>query len=159
MLIEILILFFIFLLFYQTYLFIIDNNYFIKKTDVVEGYTDYEQTSYMLSQKNAVNIQDLKERIDNISNINNNYDELNNRLTIVEQKIDNLVNDSLVNTKGSNFDTETIYTVEDEDEENKKNGLPSTIDTSQVSTENTGEIPPMNNLDISSTDNLNNNMF
>ena len=158
MLIEILILFFIFLLFYQTYLFIIDNNYFIKKTDVVEGYTDYEQTSYMLSQKNAVNIQDLKERIDNISNINNNYNELNNRLTIVEQKIDNLVNDSLVNTKGSNFDTDTTYNtnVEDEeDEENKNNGLSSTIDTSQVSTENTGEIPPMENLDI----NNNNNMF
>ena len=28
-------------------------------------------SGYMLSQKNAVNIQDLKERIDNISNINN----------------------------------------------------------------------------------------
>jgi endo-alpha-1,4-polygalactosaminidase (GH114 family) len=156
MLIEILILFFIFLLFYQTYLFIIDNNYFIKKTDVVEGYTDYEETSYMLSQKNAVNIQDLKERIDNISNINNNYDELNNRLIIVEQKIDNLVNDSLANTKGSNFDTETLYSTneEDDEEENKKNGLPSTIDTSQISTENTGEIPPMDNLDIN-----NNNMF
>jgi len=157
MLIEILILFFIFLLFYQTYLFIIDNNFFIKKNDIIEGYTDYEQTSYMLSQKNAVNIQDLKERIDNISNINNNYDELNNRLTIVEQKIDNLVNDSLANTKGSNFDTETIYNSneeDEEDEENKKNGLPSTIDTSQVSTENVGEIPPMDNLDIN-----NNNMF
>lgn len=156
MLIEILILFFIFLLFYQSYLFITDtdiNNSF-KENIVIEAYTDYEQTSYMLSQKNAVNIQDLKERIDNMSNINNNYDELNNRLKLVEQKINNLVNTSLVNTKGSKFDTNAVYTDEDEDKENKNNGLPSTIDTSKVSTENTDEISPMDNLDIN-----NNNMF
>ena len=156
MLIEILILFFIFLLSYQSYLFIIDNNFSFKENNIIEGYTDYEQTSYMLSQKNAVNIQDLKERIDNISNIINNYDEMNNRLTIVEQKIDNLVNDSLANTKGANFDTETTYNAneEDEDEENKKNGLPSTIDSTQISTENTGEIPPMDNLDINNNNNI-----
>ena len=153
MLIEILILFFIFLLIYQTYLFIIDNNSSFKENAVIEGYTDYEETSYMLSQKNAVNIQSLKDRLDNISNINNNYDELNNRLTIVEQKIDNLINS---NPKGSDFDTNTVYTADDEEEENKNNGLPSTIDTSQVSTENTGEIPPIDNLD---TNNNNNNMF
>jgi Tfp pilus assembly protein PilO len=154
MLIEILILFFIFLLSYQTYLFIIDDNSSFKEKNIIEGYTDYEQTSYMLSQKNAVNIESLKDRIDSISNINNNYDELNNRLTIVEQKIDNLIN---ANPKGSNFDTTTVYTAEDDDEEeNKKNGLPSTIDTSQVSNENTGEIPPIDNLD---TNNNNNNMF
>jgi len=151
MLIEILILFFIFLLSYQTYLFIIDDNSSFKEKNIIEGYTDYEQTSYMLSQKNAVNIESLKDRIDNISNINNNYDELNNRLTIVEQKIDNLIN---ANPKGSNFDTSTVYTAEDDEEE--KNGLPSTIDTSQVSNENTGEIPPIDNLD---TNNNNNNMF
>lgn len=125
MLIEILILFFIFLLFYQTYVFIIENNIFVKENNnVIEGYTDYEETSYMLSQKNAVNIQDLKERIDKISTINNNYDVLNNRLTLVEQKINNLVNNSLVNTKGSNFDTNTVYNEEDEEEKNKNNGLP-----------------------------------
>ena len=85
MLIKILILFFIFLLFYQTYVFIIENNIFLKENNnVIEGYTDYEETSYMLSQKNAVNIQDLKERIDKITTINNNYDVLNNRLTLVE---------------------------------------------------------------------------
>ena len=153
MLIEILILFFIFLLIYQTYLFIIDDKSSFKENSVIEGYTDYEETSYMLSQKNAVNIQSLKDRIDNISNINNNYDELNNRLTIVEQKIDNLINS---NPKGSDFDTNTVYNGDDEEEENKNNGLPSTIDTSQVSTENTGEIPPIDNLD---TNNNNNNMF
>ena len=137
MLIKILILFFIFLLFYQTYVFIIENNIFLKENNnVIEGYTDYEETSYMLSQKNAVNIQDLKERIDKITTINNNYDVLNNRLTLVEQKINNLVNNSLVNTKGSNFDTNTVYNEEDEEEKNKKNGLPSTTG----STENTGEI-------------------
>ena len=155
MLIEILILFFIFLLIYQTYLFIIDNNSSFKENAVIEGYTDYEETSYMLSQKNAVNIQSLKDRLDNISNINNNYDELNNRLTIVEQKIDNLINS---NPKGSDFDTNTVYTADDEEEENKNNGLPSTIDTSQVSTENTGEIPPIDNLDTNNNNN-NNNMF
>jgi Tfp pilus assembly protein PilO len=154
MLIEILILFFIFLLSYQSYLFITDNNSSFKENNVIEGYTDYEQTSYMLSQKNAVNIQDLKERIDNISNINNNYDDLNNRLTIVEEKINNLIN---ANPPGSNFDTTTVYTQDDEEEENKKNGLPSTIDTSQVSTENTGDIPPIDNLD--NNNNNNNNMF
>jgi hypothetical protein len=153
MLIEILILFFIFLLFYQSYLFITDINNSFKENIVIEAYTDYEETSYMLSQKNAVNIQDLKERIDKMTSINNNYDELNNRLTIVEQKINNLVNTSLVNTKGSKFDTNTVYTDEDE-EENKNNKLPSTINTSKVPTENTSEITPMDNLDIN-----NNNMF
>lgn len=153
MLIEILILFFIFLLFYQSYLFITDMNNSFKENIVIEAYTDYEETSYMLSQKNAVNIQDLKERIDKMTSINNNYDELNNRLTIVEQKINNLVNTSLVNTKGSKFDTNTVYTDEDE-EENKNNKLPSTINTSKVPTENTSEITPMDNLDIN-----NNNMF
>lgn len=150
MLIKILILFFIFLLFYQSYLFITDINKSFKENIVIEPYTDYEQTSYMLSQKNAVNIQDLKERIDNMSK--NNYDELNNRLKNVEQKINNLVNTSLDNTKGSKFDTNAVYTDEDEEE----NKLPSTINTSKISTENTSEIPPMNNLDIN---NNNNNMF
>ena len=123
MLIEILILFFIVLLFYQTYLFYIDNySSSLKDNNIIEGYTDYEQTSYMLSQKNAVNIQDLKERIDNISNINNNYDELNNRLTIVEEKIDNLVNNNINNTVGTNFDTSTVYNFDDDEEdEDKKN--------------------------------------
>jgi nitrogen fixation/metabolism regulation signal transduction histidine kinase len=152
MLIEILILFFIFLLSYQTYSFIIDNNFSLKKNDVIEGYTDYEQTSYMLSQKNAVNIQDLKDRLDNMSTTNNNYDDLNNRLTIVEQKLNNLIN---ANPKGSNFDTNTVYTEDDEEEQN--NGLPSTVDTSQVSSQDTGNIPPMDNLD--NTNNNNNNMF
>jgi len=151
MLIEILILFFIFLLSYQSYLFIIDNNFSFKENNIIEGYTDYEQTSYMLSQKNAVNIQDLKDRLDNISTTNNNYDDLNNRLTIVEQKINNLIN---ANPPGSNFDTSTVYTDEDEEEKNK--GLPSTVDTSQVSAENSGDIPPMDNLD---NNNNNNNMF
>ena len=153
MLIEILILFFIFLLSYQSYLFIVDNNFSFKENNIIEGYTDYEQTSYMLSQKNAVNIQDLKDRLDNISTTNNNYDELNNRLTIVEQKINNLIN---ANPPGSNFDTSTVYTDEDEEEKNKNNGLPSTVDTSQVSAESSGDIPPMDNLD---NNNNNNNMF
>lgn len=149
MLIEILILFFVFLLFYQTYLFIIDNNISLKENNIIEGYTDYEETSYMLSQKNAVNIQELKERLDKISKINNNYNELNNRLLSVEQKINNLVNTSLVNTKGSNFDTNTIYTEEDEDNKNKNNEL-----SSKITAEKTNEMSPMDNLDIN-----NNNMF
>ena len=153
MLIEFLILFFIFLLSYQSYLFIIDNNFSFKENNIIEGYTDYEQTSYMLSQKNAVNIQDLKDRLDNISTTNNNYDDLNNRLTIVEQKINNLIN---ANPPGSNFDTSTVYTDEDKEEKNKNKGLPSTVDTSQVSADNSGDIPPMDNLD---NNNNNNNMF
>ena len=140
MLIEILILFFVTLLVSQLYLFIIDNSE-TKKEDVkiIEGYTDYEQTTYMLSQKNAVNIQDLKDRIDNMSKINNNYDELNNRLIIVEGKINNLVNDNIANTKGTTFDTSQTYdfSINDEEDENKKDGLPTTID-----------MPPTDNLDM-----------
>lgn len=150
MLIEILILFFIVLLFYQTYIFYIDNySSLFKEDNIKEGYTDYEQTSYMLSQKNAVNIQDLKERIDNISNINNNYDELNNRLSIVEEKIDNLISTNINNTKGTDFDTNIEYNFDDEEEdEDKKNGLPDTVDPNQFSTEKTGDIPSMDNLDL-----------
>ena len=61
MLIEILILFFIVLLISQLYLFIIDKSK-SKQENIVEGYTDYEQTTYMLSQKNAINIEDLKKK-------------------------------------------------------------------------------------------------
>ena len=49
-------------------------------------------------------------------------------------KLNNLIN---ANPKGSNFDTSTVYSADDDEEENKKNGLPSTIDTSQVSNEKT----------------------
>ena len=73
MLIEILILFFITLLISQLYLFIIDKSK-SKQENIVEGYTDYEQTTYMLTQKNSINIEDLKKRIDDMSKINNNYD-------------------------------------------------------------------------------------
>ena len=148
MLIEILILFFITLLISQLYLFIINNSK-LKENPIIEGYTDYEQTTYMLSQKNAINIQDLKKRIDDMEKINNNYDELNNRLIIVEDKINNLVNDSISNTKGINIDT----------------SLPTTIDTTQYlpSTDSLMNNMPstdslMNNMP--STDSLmNNNMF
>jgi len=144
MLIEILILFFVTLLVSQLYLFIIDNSKTKEENvNIIEGYTDYEQTTYMLSQKNSLNIQDLKDRIDNMSKINNNYDDLNNRLTIVEDKLNNLVNDNISNTKGTNFDTTQSYdfSVNDEEDENKKDGLPTTID-----------IPPTDNLD---TNNMN----
>jgi hypothetical protein len=156
MLIEILILFFVTLLVSQLYLFIIDNSKTKEENvKIIEGYTDYEQTTYMLSQKNSLNIQDLKNRIDNMSKINNNYDELNNRLTIVEDKINGLVNDSITNTKGTNFDTSQTYdfSVNNEEDENKKDGLPTTID-----------MPPTDNLDTNNmnppTDTSNiNNMF
>jgi hypothetical protein len=152
MLIEILILFFIFLLIYQSYLFIIDNNSSLKKNNIIEGYTDYEETSYMLSQKNAVNIQDLKERIDKISNINNNYDELNNRLKIVENKINNIANSSFANTKGK--DVNINQSSDLNNSEDSTNGLPTTIDTSTMTPQSQGNIPPMNNLD-----NNNNNLY
>ena len=156
MLIEILILFFIFLLIYQSYLFIIDNNSSLKENNITEGYTDYEETSYMLSQKNALNIQDLKERIDKISNINNNYDDLNNRLKIVEDKINNIANNEFANTKGKNIDTNQLIDLNDDEENNKdkQNGLPTTVNTSTMSPQPQGKIPPMDNLDIN-----NNNLF
>jgi len=143
MLIEILILFFITLLISQLYLFIINNSK-SNEEPIIEGYTDYEQTTYMLSQKNAINIQDLKKRIDDMGKINNNYDELNNRLTIVEGKINNLVNDSISNTKGTNFDT----------------SLPTTIDTTQYSSAITNNMPTMDSLtnNMPSTDSLTNNI-
>ena len=149
MLIEILILFFIVLLISQIYLFIIDNNSKTKEENIVEGYTDYEQTTYMLSQKNSLNIEDLKKRIDDMSKINNNYDELNNRLTIVEDKINTLVNDSIANTKGVNFDTT----------------LPTSIDTSQFPTVSSDYMPSTDSLttdsltsNIPSTDSLTSNI-
>ena len=154
MLIEILILFFIFLLIYQSYLFIIDNNFSLKENNIIEGYTDYEETSYMLSQKNALNIQDLKERIDKISSINNNYDDLNNRLKIVENKINNIANNAIANTKGKNIDTDKLEDFNDN--EDNMNGLPSAVDTSTMSPQPQGNIPPMNNLDIN---NNNNNIY
>ena len=143
MLIEILILFFITLLISQLYLFIIDKSK-SKQENIVEGYTDYEQTTYMLSQKNSINIEDLKKRIDDMSKINNNYDELNNRLTIVEDKINTLVNDSIANTKGINIDT----------------SLPSSIDTTQFSSTTSDYIPSTDSLtnNIPSTDSLTNNI-
>ena len=159
MLIEILILFFVFLLTYQSYLFIINNtntNSPFKKNNIVEGYTDYEDTAYMLSQKNALNIQDLKERIDKISNINNNYDDLNNRLKIVEDKINNIATTSLANTKGKDIDTSQLIDLNDDEENNKKNGLPTTVNTTIMSSQPQGKIPPMDNLDIN---NNNNNLF
>lgn len=152
MLIEILILFFIFLLIYQSYLFIIDNNSSLQENNIIEGYTDYEETSYMLSQKNALNIQDLKERIDKISSINNNYDDLNNRLKIVENKINNIANNAIANTKGKNIDTDKLEDFNDN--EDNTNGLPSAVDTSTMSPQPQGNIPPMNNLDINNNNNL-----
>jgi hypothetical protein len=84
-----------------------------------------------------------------MSKINNNYDELNNRLTIVEDKINTLVNDSIANTKGVNFDTT----------------LPTSIDTSQFPTVSSDYMPSTDSLttdsltsNIPSTDSLTSNI-
>ena len=79
-----------------------------------------------------------------MTKINNNYDELNNRLTIVEDKINTLVNNSIANTKGVNFDT----------------SLPTSIDTTQFSSTTSDYIPSTDSLtnNIPSTDSLTNNI-
>ena len=67
----------------------------------------------------------------------------------VEEKIDNLINTNINNTKGTDFDTNIEYNFDDEEEdEDKKNGLPDTVDPNQFSTEKTGDIPSMDNLDL-----------
>jgi predicted nuclease with TOPRIM domain len=90
--IFLLIIFFIFLLSYQVFL-----EFF--KTNIIEGLTN-EYSAYdtknsdnalILSQKNAGNIESLKEQIDEVSNIKPTVDELKQHMELLNSQVQDLV--------------------------------------------------------------------
>ena len=90
MLVNVLIIFFIFLIVYQ----IILANY-----NVVEGlknnndkeYKDYPPNALILSQQNAGNIEYLKKKMDDLQNMNSVVNDLSGNVASLQQQVNGLV--------------------------------------------------------------------
>ena len=90
MLVNVLIIFFIFLIVYQ----IILANY-----NVIEGlknndnkeYKDYPQNALILAQQNAGNIEYLKKKTDDLQNMNSIVSDLSGNVASLQQQVNGLV--------------------------------------------------------------------
>jgi hypothetical protein len=94
MLIKFLIIFFSLLIIYQIYIFYSREGLENEK----DGYQQYSESTAVLTEKNAANIQVLKEEIDKCKDVKTLVNNLNEQVQTIQEQV-NAINDSMVDGK------------------------------------------------------------
>ena len=100
MLIKFLIIFFSLLVIYQIY--ILYSREGLENEN--NGYQQYSDSNAVLTEKNAANIQVLKEEIDKCKDVKTLYNDLNEKVQTIQEQV-NAINESMTDKKlPNNFD-------------------------------------------------------